>query len=55
VLSQAVPFFALRAKFPILRRRRLPTGQYDEEYRVKNSAWISPRSLLPSELLPEAA
>jgi isoamylase len=33
---------ALRAKFPILRRRRFLTGQYDEEYGVKDVTWIAP-------------
>jgi isoamylase len=33
---------ALRTKFPILRRRRFLTGQYDEEYGVKDVTWIAP-------------
>jgi isoamylase len=32
---------ALRQKFPILRRRRFLTGQYDEELHVKDVTWIS--------------
>ncbi len=31
----------LRAKFPILRRRRFLIGRYDEEYHVKDVTWIS--------------
>ena len=33
---------ALRAKFPILRRRRFLTGHYDEEFHVKDVSWIKP-------------
>jgi isoamylase len=33
---------ALRAKFPILRRRRFLTGHYDEEFHIKDVSWIKP-------------
>ena len=32
----------LRAKFPILRRRRYLTGHFDEEFHVKDVTWIKP-------------
>jgi glycogen operon protein len=32
---------ALRARFPILRRRRFLTGYFDEEFRVKDVTWIN--------------
>jgi isoamylase len=32
---------ALRAQYPILRRNRFLTGQYDEELEIKDLAWIN--------------
>jgi isoamylase len=32
---------ALRAKYPILRRRRFLTGYYDEEYGIRDLTWIN--------------
>jgi isoamylase len=32
---------ALRAKYPILRRNRFLTGQYDEELEIKDLTWIN--------------
>jgi isoamylase len=32
---------SLRAKYPILRRRRFLVGHYDEEYEVKDVTWVS--------------
>ncbi len=32
----------LRARFPILRRRRFLTGHYDEEFGIKDVTWIKP-------------
>jgi isoamylase len=33
---------ALRARFPILRRRRFLTGAYDEEFGIKDVTWVHP-------------
>jgi glycogen operon protein len=41
---------ALRARFPILRRRRFLTGHFDEEFGVKDVTWIKPSG---EEMQPE--